>query len=72
MSLRGSEVTSSAMELQLDEQEAETLREILNRVWREARYEISDTDNSSYKRGLRERNAQLKAILDRLGGPLDD
>lgn len=60
------------MELQLDEQEAEALRRILDGAWREARYEISDTDNLSYKRNLRERNEVLKGLLDRLGGPIEE
>ena len=60
------------MELHLDDDHAEILREVLNRAWREARYEISDTDNASYKRDLRERNEKLGEILAQLGGPLPD
>ena len=60
------------MDLQIDESEAEILRYVMDRAWRNAKYEISDTDNASYKRKLRERNDKLKALLDRLGGPLPD
>jgi hypothetical protein len=60
------------MELRLDEAQATLLRQILDHEWRDSRMEIRDTDNSRFKAGLRERNEQVKAILDALGGPLPD
>ncbi|MDH4148676.1 MAG: hypothetical protein OEY23_26280 [Acidimicrobiia bacterium] len=58
------------MKLELDDSQVEMLREILDRTYRDLRYEISDTDNSIFKRGLRERETAVALLLDRLGGPL--
>ncbi|MCU0273688.1 MAG: hypothetical protein MUE34_10680 [Acidimicrobiales bacterium] len=60
------------MELHLDETEVDLLRSILDREYRDSRMEIADTDNSRFKEELRGRNARVRAILDRLGGPLPD
>lgn len=60
------------MDLHLDETEAELLRSILDREFRDTRMEIADTDNSRFKGELRERNELVRAVLDRLGGPLPD
>ncbi len=54
----------------LDQDEALLLREVLDGTLRDLRYEIADTDNMSYRRGLRERQEHLKALLEKLGGPL--
>jgi hypothetical protein len=60
------------MELQLDESQAALLQEVLDRAYRDLRFEIGDTDSRDYKRELMEREQALRAILDRVGGPLPD
>jgi hypothetical protein len=58
------------VQLDLTDVQAALLREILDLAYRDLRYEISDTDNHAFKQSLREREEQLKLVLDRLGGPL--
>jgi hypothetical protein len=54
------------VELKLEEPEVEVLRETLDESVRNLRYEIADTDNLTYKRQLREREALLLSILGKL------
>lgn len=54
------------MELHLDHTQTVLLRELLDSDWRDLRYEIADTDNSSFKRNLRQREQTLRSILDQL------
>jgi hypothetical protein len=60
------------MHLTLDNQQQGLLRELLDSVYRDLRYEVADTDNSRYKEELREREAEVGALLDLVGGPLPD
>ena len=60
------------MQLDLDAEDSELLRELLDHAYRELRYEISNTDNSVFKHQLRERETRLKSLLDQAGGPLPD
>jgi hypothetical protein len=60
------------MILELDDDRAALLREVLDQAYRDLRYEIADTDNSTFKQQLRDRAEQLKAVLDAVGGPLPD
>jgi hypothetical protein len=60
------------MNLHLEPEQAELLREILDSAYRDLRYEVADTDNSEYKRQLRERERALRDLLDLVGGPLPD
>ena len=60
------------MELHLDDEQLDLLRELLDHDFRDLRFEIADTDNSGYKRGLRSRAEVLSSILDQIGGPLAD
>jgi hypothetical protein len=48
------------------------LREILDSAFRDLRYELADTNNSTYKQQLREREQALSELLDLVGGPLPD
>jgi hypothetical protein len=57
------------MELRLDDEQAGLLREVLDVTLRDLSYEISDTDNPEYKRGLRGRRDSLRAVRELLGGP---
>lgn len=52
------------MELRLDDAQATLLQEVLDSSWRELRYEIADTDNSTFKAELRERGERLRSLLD--------
>jgi hypothetical protein len=60
------------MEIRLDPEQVELLREVLDGAYRDLRYEVADTDRADYKRNLRAREEQLRAILDLVGGPLPD
>jgi hypothetical protein len=60
------------VELSLDGPQAELVRELLDRDLRDLRFEIADTDNSTYKAELREREELLRTVLAQLGGPLPD
>jgi hypothetical protein len=60
------------VELSLDGPQAELVRELLDRDLRDLRFEIADTDNSSFKGELREREELLRTVLAQLGGPLPD
>ena len=60
------------MDLTLTEEQRLLLQTILDREYRDTRYEIADTDRSTFKDELRERNAMLRAVLDLVGGPLPD
>jgi hypothetical protein len=60
------------MNLHLEPGQETLLREILDSTYRDLRYEVADTDNSEYKRRLREREQALRALLDQVGGPLPD
>ena len=60
------------MHLTLDDEQRALLRELLDSAYRDLRYEIADTDNSRFKDELREREAEVGALLDLVGGPLPD
>jgi hypothetical protein len=60
------------MDLHLEPEQVELLREILDGVFRDLRYEVADTDNSEYKQRLRDRERALRDLLDAVGGPLPD
>ncbi|HEU5081988.1 MAG TPA: hypothetical protein VFU14_01515 [Acidimicrobiales bacterium] len=60
------------MDLTLTEEQRTLLQTILDREYRDTRYEIADTDRSTFKEALRERNVLLRSILDLVGGPLPD
>lgn len=54
------------MELPLDQAQSTLLRDLLISAWSDLRYEIADTDNSTYKAALRDRESVLISILDPL------
>lgn len=58
------------MDLELTDAEAAMLRTVLDRTLRDLRYEIVDTDRREYRQGLQEDEVVIRALLDRLGGPL--
>jgi hypothetical protein len=58
------------MTLQLEPAQVDLLREILDSAFRDLRYEVADTDNSTYKAELRDRERAMRALLDLVGGPL--
>jgi acetolactate synthase small subunit len=60
------------MNLQIEPDQADLLRDILDSVYRDVRYEVADTNNSEYKVRLREREHKIRALLDLVGGPLAD
>lgn len=60
------------MNLHLEPAQVDLLREILDSTFRDLRYELADTDNSTYRAELRDREAALAELLDLVGGPLPD
>lgn len=60
------------MKLSLDEGHSRVLRELLDAAYRDIKVEISDTNVSTYKHELREREVVIREILTDLGGPLLD
>ena len=55
-----------AKTIELTDQQRELLVEVLDKVLGDLSYEISDTDNRTYKAGLKDRRDALKAINDQL------
>src|SRR5437016_2839146 len=66
----GSPRTGGPMQLDLSDDDAELLRDVLDSVVRDLSPEIADTDNPYYRRELKERRDRLRGVLDVLGGPL--
>jgi hypothetical protein len=60
------------MNVSLEQSDVVLLREILDSAYRELKSEISHTDNSVFKQQLRDREAQLRNLLDTFSGPLPD
>lgn len=60
------------MNLQLEPAQVELLREVLDSTFRDLRYELADTDTSTFKAELRDRERALRELLDLVGGPLPD
>lgn len=58
------------MDLQFDQEELDLLREVLDAAYRDIRYEVADTNVSTFKDELRQREAAIGAILEKVGGPL--
>jgi len=56
------------MQLELNEEEAAALRQLLDRSMVDLKGEIHDTDNVSYRKGLAHDRETLEAIRTRLGG----
>ena len=60
------------MRLELSESDLELLRDVLDSEYRDLKFEIADTDNSTFKASLVERKRRLASLLDQVGGPLPD
>ncbi|MGQ0433470.1 MAG: hypothetical protein ACT452_13795 [Microthrixaceae bacterium] len=58
------------MHLELTDEEADLLRQILDITVKDLSPEIANTDNANYRRGLIDRREHVRAVLDRLGGPM--
>lgn len=69
---RTNQMKGTEMHIDLTDDQADLLRQVLDGAFRELRYEIADTDNSGFKAQLREREAHLGALLELVGGPLPD
>lgn len=55
------------VKLLLDPEQVGVLRELLDSTVRELNYEIANTDNSMYKKGLRQRRTLMRTMLGALG-----
>lgn len=60
------------MTIELDPSGEALLRELLDAAYRDLKGEIAHTDNSTFKRQLRDRERMLTELLDKVGGPLPD
>ncbi len=60
------------MDISVTDEQAELLREVLDRTIRDLRYEIADTDRPDFKRMLKAREATLRELIAPLGGTLPD
>lgn len=58
------------MHIELNDEDAQLLREVLHSVVRDLSPEIANTDNPGYRRDLVDRRQRLAAMLDLVGGPL--
>jgi hypothetical protein len=58
--------TSVLVRLELDEREAELLREVCREALSELRAEIVRTESADFRTSLKDREAVLKSLLDRL------
>ena len=57
---------SVVVRVELDEREAELLREVCNEALSELRAEIVRTESADFRRALKDREAVLKSLLSRL------
>jgi hypothetical protein len=57
------------VQLELTQDDAELLQEVLDSVVRDMSSEIADTDDFEYRRGLDARRDRLRALLEQIGGP---
>lgn len=58
------------MELTLSEQEAQVLRDLLHSVLLDVREEVYKTESYDLREQLKQREAVIRALLDRLSGLL--
>jgi hypothetical protein len=56
------------MRLELNEEEADALRQLLDQSLVELKGEIHDTDNVTFRKGLAHRREMLETIFARLSG----
>ncbi len=56
------------MHVELQPEEAELLKRVLEGYLSDLRYEIVDTDNASYRADLRSEKEMLEAIVSRIPG----
>ena len=59
------------IQLDLDDQERETLGTVLKSYLSDLRMEIADTDRQDFRDMLKERKAVIRKVLMALGQPLD-
>jgi hypothetical protein len=62
----------SAMQIELNREEAELLRDTLQQQVKDLDREINRTDNREYKRGLQANDRTMERILGRLAVALED
>ena len=55
------------MKLQLDDEQARELRDLLAEALRELSSEIADTDDPTFQRKLRSRRQHLQGVAEQLG-----
>lgn len=60
--------SSVAVRLELDEREAEALRDVCREALSELRSEIVRTESAAFREALKEREVLLRALLSRLPG----
>jgi hypothetical protein len=58
------------MTLNVTDEQAAVLREVLDITLRDLSHEIAATDRADYRHMLRARRDALRVVLDALGGPI--
>lgn len=56
------------MSLELTQEQAETLRQVLETYVTNLRMEIADTDRQAFREDLKKKEAMLKELIGRLSG----
>jgi len=57
------------MNIAIDDRQLVLLGDVVEAALRDLHSEIADTDNPAYKRGLKARSAELRAVLERIRAP---
>ena len=60
------------MQVELNDEQSQYLRAVLDITMRDLSYEIASADLPSYRQELRHRRDLLRGILDAVGGPIPD
>jgi len=60
------------MKIEFTAAEIELARRLLTGAVRDLSYEIADTDTSRFRDEIRQHREDVKTVLDKFGGPLED
>ncbi len=58
------------MQVEVTDEQAELLRELLDIALHELNFEIASADLPSYRESLRQRRTTVQSVLDMVGGPI--
>ncbi|MCJ7725287.1 MAG: hypothetical protein MUP76_02695 [Acidimicrobiia bacterium] len=58
--------------IEFTDDEMELMQRLLDGEIRDLNYEVADTDTSSFRDELRQHRENVRTLLDKFGGPLED